>query len=328
MTNKVLVTGAGGFVGGFVVDALLARGEGVRAMVHSRERCGALDPERVELVEGDLRNRASLDEAVQGVTKIYHIASLFRQAGLPDDVFRDVNAEGTRRLFDAAIAAKVKRIVHCSTVGVLGHIESPPADETTPYNPGDIYQQTKLEGEQIALEYFRSGRIPGVVIRPAMIYGPGDDRTLKLFRMIARKCFFYVGRGDTLVHFIDVRDLAQAFLLAMDHEERNGEIYIIAGAAPVPLKNLANLVAEKLQVPRPWLHLPVRPMQWLGSACEAICTPLHIPPPIFRRRVDFYTKSRAFDSRKAREQLGFSPAQDLEGELKDILSAYQSAGRL
>ena len=86
-------------------------------------------------------------------------------------------------------------------------------------------------------------KIRGVVIRPAMIYGPGDERTLKLFRMIARGKFFYVGKGDKLVHWIDVRDLAQSFLLAMGHDERNAEIYIIAGRTAVSLKDMADRVA-------------------------------------------------------------------------------------
>ncbi len=91
---------------------------------------------------------------------------------------------------------------NASTVGVLGHIEHPPADENTPYQPGDIYQQTKMEGELIALDYFRSGKISGNVIRPGMVYGPGDMRTLKLFSMISKGTFFYVGQGEATVHFV------------------------------------------------------------------------------------------------------------------------------
>ncbi|MBN1270225.1 MAG: NAD-dependent epimerase/dehydratase family protein [Kiritimatiellae bacterium] len=328
MSNRVLVTGAGGFVGGHMVEHLVRQGQPVRAMVRDASRADALKKLDVEIVEADLRDAKSLVPAVEGVHGVYHIASLFRQAGFPESVFHDSNAEGTRRLLDAAIAAGVKRVIHCSTVGVLGNVANPPGTEETPYSPGDMYQRSKMEGEKIALDYFRSGRIGGVVIRPAMIYGPGDTRNLKLWRMVARKRFFYVGPGQCSVHFIDVRDLVRAFELAMQKENLNGEVYIIPGQKAVPLNVMVNLVADRLGVPRPWLHLPVKPMQWLGSLCEAVCTPLRIQPPIFRRRVDFYTKNRHFDGSKAARDLGFAPAKSFEEEIAEITDWYKEHGWL
>ena len=323
-----LVTGAGGFVGGFMVDLLRAEGRRVRAMIRDESQREALEAKGAEVVTADLREGETLPAAVEGCAGIFHIASLFRQAGLPESVFHDINAEGTRRLFDAAIAAGVPRIVHCSTVGVHGHVEEPPGDEETPFRPGDMYQRTKLEGEKIAMGFFEEGRVRGVVIRPAMIYGPGDTRTRKLFQMVARRRFFYVGKGEATVHWIDVRDLARSFLLAMDKPDLNHEVYIVAGATAVPLREMCALVADKLDVKPPWLHLPVKPMQWLGSVCETVCRPIGVQPPIFRRRVDFFTKSRHFDASKAGRDLGFSPAQDFSGELDDIIASYRESGIL
>jgi len=324
-----LVSGASGFVGGHLVKLLSREGRRVRAMVRNPDK--AVDLQQlpgVEIVVGDLRDPKSLQRAVSGVRRVYHIAALFRQAGFPDEVFYDVNREGTRRMLEAAIAAGVERFVHCSTVGVLGHIAEPPADENTPYNPGDVYQRSKMEGEKVALEYFREGRMRGVVIRPAMIYGPGDMRTLKLFRMVARRRFFYVGAGSAHVHFIDVRDLVRAFMAAMDRGHLNGEIYIIAGERALPLKEMVEMIAARLGVPPPRLHLPVKPMQWAGSLCEAVCTPLGIEPPLFRRRVDFFTKSRWFDASKARRDLDFRPSRTFEEELDDIIGWYREHGYL
>jgi dihydroflavonol-4-reductase len=323
-----LVTGAGGYVGTEVVRQLRDLGRPVRAMVRNPAQAAALEKLGASVVIADLQKAETLPPAVAGVRFVYHIGALFRAAGLPESVFRDINAEGTRRLLDAAIAAGVRRFVHCSTGGVLGHIENPPADENTPYNPGDEYQRTKMEGEMIALDYFRAGRIGGVVIRPAMIYGPGDTRNLKMFKLIARGLFFYVGDGATKVHFIDVRDLARAFLLAMDQEERNGEIYLICGRTSVTQKEMADRIADTLGVRRPWLHLPVKPMQWLGSLCEAVCRPLRVQPPIFRRRVDFFTKHREFNGAKAARELGFQPAQPFEDEVREIVRWYQRHGWL
>jgi nucleoside-diphosphate-sugar epimerase len=320
-----LVTGASGFLGSYLVKELLKHDVSVRAMVRSSSSRANLEGLDVEIVEGDLQNKESLLKATEGIQGVFHIAALFRQAGIPDEQYGKVNAEGTRLLLDASIEQGVKRFIHCSTVGVLSHIDSPPANESTPYKPGDIYQYTKMQGELIALDYFKSGKIPGVVIRPAMIYGPGDSRTLKLFNMISRGIFFYVGKGKALVHWVDVRDLAHAFWLAMQKTELNNAIYTIGGERFLPLKDMTSIVAQRLNVRKPWLHLPVKPTQLLGTLCERICTPLKIQPPIYRRRVDFFTKDRAFDISKAKSELGFKPSQSLEGEITDIIESYRAA---
>ena len=309
-----------------MVKHLLAEGHRVRAMVRSESQVAALEEQGVEVVLADLADGESLRRAVDGVKGVYHIASIFRQSALSEEVFHDINAEGTRRLLDAAIDAGVERVIHCSTVGVHGHVKNPPANEEAPYAPGDMYQRTKLDGEKIALEYFRSGKIRGAVIRPAMIYGPTDTRTRKLIGMVAKGKFFYVGKGKALVHWIDVRDLVTAFFLAMQNDERTGEVYIISGKRAMPLKEMCEIIASKCEIAPPKLHLPVKPMQWLGTICETICRPINIEPPIFRRRVDFFTKDRHFDSSKAHAQLGFVPAQDPEQEIEDILASYRELG--
>jgi nucleoside-diphosphate-sugar epimerase len=323
-----LVTGAGGFVGKFVSKLLLEQGYKVRAMIRNPDQAAALETLGAEVVIADMKDVDSLRKAVAGVQGVFHIAALFRQAGLPESEFDAVNAVGTKNLFEVSVAEGVSRIIHCSTVGVIEPKQDMPSTEEDPYSPADMYQRSKMDGEKIALEFYQNGTISGVVIRPAMIFGPGDDRTLKMFRMISKGHFFYVGKGDKLVHWIDVRDLARAFLLAMQHEERNAEIYIIPGKKPVSLKEMADLIADKLGTKRPWLHLPVVPMQLLGDVCEAICTPLKINPPIFRRRVDFYTKSRNFDGGKAKAQLNFEASQDFSEELDDIIESYKSMGMI
>lgn len=324
--RPVLVTGASGFVGSHVVREMLDHGYTVRVMVRTEGQALAFRSLGVETVTGDLQKPESLAGVVRGVGSILHIASIFRQAGLPDEVYRDVNATGTQRLIDAATAAGVARFIHCSTNGVHGGIKNPPGNEDSPVKPGDIYQESKWEGEQIAMRAFESGRIRGAVLRPAMIYGPGDTRLLKIFRMIARRRFFYIGRGDAFVHYIDVRDLARAFRLALEHTGVNARAYIIAGREMVTLRDSVERIAKIIGVPPPWLRLPVKPMQWAGSVCEALCRPFNIEPPIFRRRVDFYTKHRGFDVSRAAREIGFKAAQGLDSELREISDWYWAHG--
>lgn len=324
-----LVTGGTGYIGGELIRYLSHNGVRVRALARSLDKA-----ERVrqlgasEVAIGDVTKPASLIAAVEGVSGVYHIAALYREAGLADHVFFDVNATGTKNIFEAAINAGVPRVVHCSTGGVLGHIANPPAKESDPYNPGDSYQRSKVEGEKLALEYFAKGLIRGAIIRPAMVFGPGDTRHLKMFKMIKRRTFFYVGRGTSWVNFIDIRDLVAAFKLAMDNNSINGGVYHIAGKRAVYLKDAVRMIARELKVSEPRLSLPVKPMQIAGSICESICKPFGINPPLYRRRVDFFTKSRNFDITRARSELGFEPAQELDQEIKDTVNWYAQNGWL
>jgi dihydroflavonol-4-reductase len=323
-----LVTGASGYIGSAMVRHLVSRGIQVRAMVRSEAKMAAARAlGAVDVVVADLTNDASLADAVKGCAGIYHIAGIFRQTNLNDADYFDANLHGTRRLLDAAILAGVPRVIHCSTSGVHSNITNPPGTEETPYSPGDSYQQSKVEGEKLALNYFRSGRIQGCVIRPAMVYGPDDTRHLKMFKMIATRTFFYVGPSKN-VHYVDVRDLAEAFRLAMEQQARNGEVYIIAGERSVSLTTMVNLVADLLHVSRPRLRLPARPMQWAGSLCEWVCKPFGISPPLYRRRVDFFVNNREFSIEKARRELGYKPARPFEEEVAEIISLYCRKGWL
>ncbi|MBU2960319.1 NAD-dependent epimerase/dehydratase family protein [Citreicella sp. C3M06] len=327
MQGLYLVTGAAGFVGEHLVRHLHSKGIAVRAMVRKASQAAALEP-YAEVIIADITQPETLPAAMQGISGVYHVAALFRQANVPDKAFHDVNVAGVQNVFEAAIAAGVPRIVHCSTNGVHSHVANPPGDETMPFNPGDLYQESKIAGENIAMSFFKSGQISGAVLRPAMIYGPGDTRTLKLFRMIAQKKFFYVGKGLALTHWIDVRDLAEAFVLAMQATQINAEAYLIGGDRYMTLKDTVQEISRQLNVPEPGLHLPTGPVMALAHVTETLCKPFGIEPPLFPRRVSFFLKNRAFDISKARAQLGFKPKQDFSGEVADIIKDYSERGYL
>lgn len=323
-TDVFLVTGGTGYIGGALIEHLSRKGIRVRALIRSLNDAQKVQQKGAsEVVIGDLTKPETLKSAVRGVQGIYHVAALYREAGLDEQVYFDVNAIGTKNIFEAAINANISRVVHCSTGGVLGHIANPPAKETDPYNPGDMYQRSKVEGEKIALDFYRSGKISGIIIRPAMVFGPGDTRHLKMFRMINKGVFFYVGKGESWVNFIDIRDLVAAFELGMNNTHLNGGVYHIAGKKSVYLKDAVRIIAKELGVKEPMLKLPVKPVQMLGSLCELVCKPIGVKPPIFRRRVDFFTKSRNFDITRARTDLGFEPTQDLEAEIHDAVKWYK-----
>ena len=329
---KVLVTGATGFTGGHLAQYLSARGEAVRALVRPRSRAkfeaSPLPAKGVVAVEGDLTDAAALKRAAEGVDVVYHIAATYREAGQPDAAYRAINVDGTRNVLEAAQAGGVRRVVHCSTGGVHGHITNPPANEDAPFNPGDVYQQTKLDAEQLARGFGDRTGLDVVVARPIGIYGPGDTRFLRMFRGLARGKFPMIGSGTPFYHLTYIDDLVEGFRLCGTVPGATGRTYILAGPRYTTLEQLVRMVAKELHVRPPRVHLPVWPFWTAGLLCEMVCVPLGIEPPIFRRRVDFYTKSRAFDTMRARTELGFLPKVDLEEGIKRTADWYRNEGLL
>ena len=329
---RVLVTGATGFTGGHLAATLAARGDEVRALVRPKSRArfdrSPLAAAGVTAVEGDLTNPASMRRAMPGVEVVYHIAATYREAGQPNAAYRAINVQGTRHVLEAAREAGVRRVVHCSTGGVHGHIANPPANEEAPFNPGDVYQQTKLEAEQLAREFGKSSGLDVVVARPIGIYGPGDTRFLRMFRGLARRRFPLIGSGQVYYHLTFIDDLVEGFRLCGTVPAAAGRTYVLAGPRYTTLEALLGLVARELHVEPPKTHLPVWPFWTAGLLCELACVPLRIEPPIYRRRVDFYTKSRAFDTTRARTELGFAPQVDLEEGIRRTADWYRSEGLL
>jgi dihydroflavonol-4-reductase len=322
---RALVTGATGFTGSHLVQDLVRSGQSVRALARNPGRARSL-PAEAEVMTGDITDPSVVERAVKGCDVVYHLAASFREAGIPDSRYREVHVDATRRLLEAARAEGITRFVHCSTIGVHSHIAHPPADETCPHQPGDIYQQTKSEGERAALDFAREHGFPLSVVRPATIYGPGDLRLLKLFRAIARRRFAMIGRGEVFLHMVHVDDLVRGFRLAAERPEAVGEVFIIAGDQYVTLNELSERIARVWNVPPPRLHLPVWPFYLAGALCEAVCVPLRVEPPIFRRRVAFFTKSRGFTIDKARRLLGYEPQVDLQAGLQQTAAWYRQQG--
>ena len=291
-----------------------------RAAAHDLAKCG------IELVEGDIRDPDALHRATKGIETVYHIAAVYRQAGIPDDTYRAVNATAVQHLIEAAARHGVGRVVHCSTVGVHGDIEHPPANEDAPLKPGDIYQTTKLEGERLARETGARLGIPVTIVRPTGIYGPGDRRLLKLFRGVALQRFPMLGSGEIYYHLTHIDDLVDGFLLCAEHPAAANRTYILAGGEVTTLNELVGRIAEVAGVKPPRVHLPVWPFWAAGALCEAVCVPFGIEPPIFRRRVDFYTKSRAFDIARARAEIGYAPSVGLRDGIARTLAWYRQHG--
>ena len=327
MPGTILVTGATGFTGGNLARRLVARGERVRALVRDAAKADSLAAQGIDARVGQLTSLKDVMDAARGCDQIHHIAAVFRTAGHPDSYYEEVNVGGTKTVLEAARRLDCERVLHCSTVGVHGHIADPPATETYRFGPGDIYQRTKLRGELAAAAAARSGQRV-VIFRPSPIYGEGDLRFLKLYRAIARGTFVMIGSGRPRLHMVHIDDLVDGILLCSTSEAALGQVFILGGPDAPTLTELVRDIARSLGVTEPKWRIPVWPVKAAGLLCESVCVPLGIEPPLHRRRVGFFTHQREFDCSKAARILGYSPKVSAASGIKRTADWYRAAGYL
>lgn len=323
------MTGGTGFTGAALVKRLLLEGH---AVVSLDKQAGLVDEELAsagaQMVYGSITDRALVARCSEGVEAVMHLAAAFREVGVPDEVYRQVNVEGTRIVAEEALRAGARKFVYCSTQGVHGHIANPPGNEDSPIAPADYYQQTKYEGE-LEMKCLDGTPLEYTILRPTAIYGPGDPgRFQMIFRHVKKGVFRMFGSGQTCYHPVYVDNLVDAFLLVMEPGKGASQAYIIGDEQYFPIKELVRLVGVALDVDVRIPHYPIWPLVVAGHACEKFCKPLGIEPPIFPRRVDWFRQVRAFKIDKARQELGYQPRVDIGTGLRLTGEWYLSTGRI
>ena len=326
MRAVALVTGANGYTGSHLCRYLAAKEIATRGMYWEPDGLPDFTDPHLEWVSGDLRDRESLKRALDGVEVVYNIAALYRPTNVSNQMFWDVNVDGVGNVVELAAEAGVRRFVQCSTIGVHGDIEQPPADENAPIKPADFYQRTKYEGEKLSRELADRLNLRLAVVRPAAIYGPLERRFLQLPRLIQKQRFVMFGDGEVLYHFIQIEDLCRAFELCAELEQAVGQTYIIADDHAITLNQVVDIISEALGVRRPRLRLPLFVLDAASIGVEFACKPFGLSPPLHRRRASFFKHTRSFDISKARNELGFEPQIRPREGWTQMIQSYREAG--
>ena len=313
---KVCVTGGCGFTGAALTERLLDDGYEVSVI---DKQPGLIDDKLKrkggQIIYASITDRNAVAKAVKGCEVVQHLAAAFREVSAPDQHYYDVNVEGTRIVTEEAIKAGARKLVHCSTQGVHGHIESPPGDESCPIAPTDYYQQTKYEGEIVLHEY--AGKIEYTILRPTAIYGPGDPgRFLMMYRRAKKGTFPMFGRGATYYHPVYIDNLVDAHVIAQTPGAGAGEAYIIGDEEFFSIEELVKRVGKAINIDVSIPHFPILPLIIAGHICEKVCKPFGISPPIFPRRVDWFRQVRSFKIDKAKKELGYQPKIGIDEGLK------------
>jgi nucleoside-diphosphate-sugar epimerase len=326
---RILVTGGTGFTGKALVQRLLDQGHEVVALDYKEGlKTQELREWGAEVVLGSVTDKDVVRRAMRGVEVVHHLAAAFREMNVPDTYYHEVNVGGTRNVLETALAEGVRKVIYCSTCGVHGNVDHPPAGEDAPIQPADYYQRTKWEAEPVVREFNQRG-LETVTLRPAAIYGPGDpERFFLIFKRVAKGRFPMFGNGKTYYHPLYIDNLVDAFILAMENGRGNGEAYLIADERYLGIEDLVRRVARALEVEVKIPHLPVWPVVAAGHVCEKVCKPFGITPPLFPRRVDWYRQNRAFKIDKARRDLGYAPKVDIDEGLRRTAEWYRREGYL
>lgn len=325
--GSVLITGGKGFLGQHLVTAFSKQGHRVRVFARPNSSLEE-GSKNNNIFWGDIRDDMAVQRAIEGMDYVIHLVSNFRKGGSDKGEAYDINVVGTENVLKASKKYSVKHLIHCSTIGVHGSVREIPANEETPYNPGDLYQETKLIAEKKVWAFFNETQLPITVIRPISMLGPGDVRMLKLFKMIKRGRFVMVGKGEAFFQPAYIDDVVEGFRLCLNNEKAIGEAFIIGGDTYVTLRELVNLIAETLRVPPPTFQIPLTPVLLLAGLCERICGPLGIEPPLHKRRVSFFQNNRAFSVAKAKRILGYQPQVSLREGIKKTIKWYEENGWL
>jgi 2-alkyl-3-oxoalkanoate reductase len=326
---RILVTGGTGFTGKALVKRLLDHGHEVIALDNKEGyKTAELRDWGARVVIGSVTDRTVVDECMQGVQVVHHLAAAFREMNVANREYAHINVEGTRIVADSALRHGVRRFIYCSTCGVHGNCDNPPANEDAPIQPADYYQQSKYDAEPVTLDYHARG-LPSTILRPAAIFGPGDPgRYYMMFRRVKSGSFPMFGTGRTLYHSLYIDNLIDAFLLAQQPDRGLGQAYLIADEHYVEIEDLVRRVAKSMGTEARIRHYPMWPAIIAGHVVEKACKPFRISPPIFPRRVDWYRQDRAFDIGKAKRELGYEPKVDLDEGLRRTYEWYRAEGLL
>ena len=325
MTRRVLVTGAGGFLGSHLVERFRAAGDHVRALVRSGNTPPPVADTSAEIVTGDITDPALQARVARDIDVVVHAASLVTEVAVGDAEYFRVNAVATAALADQAASAGVGRFIFVSSTSVHAPNTGKALDERSPFAPQDAYGASKAEAEHRLREVGSKTGMAVVSIRPSRIYGPRDASLGRVFRAIARGRFLLVGDGAAEVDFVYVGDVVEALWQAA---ARGEGVYVVGGPERVSIERFFREIASALGRQLPPLRLPLAPAM-LAAACIARgYTTFGLEPPVAPKRFAFFRNSRVVDNSRAAADLGYAPAVDVHDGVRRTAHWYRDAGWL
>jgi GlcNAc-P-P-Und epimerase len=308
MANKIVITGAGGFIGSHLVDFLITKypSSSLRLLVSPRDKLLNLSRKELDIVRGDIRNKNFVNKSVKGADIIYHLAAYTGFESDDYEDFKEVNVDGTKNILEA-VDERLQKFIFFSTIAVyglppwIGDIKN--FNEKQSYNPTEKYGRSKMEAEILV----KKSGIPYSILRPVSVYGPRDKGQIySLYKAIKNKTFIFIGNGKNKMHYIYVDDLVKAAYLSQQSKLRESD-YILGDNEPITLNELVSEISKSINSEVPYLRIPLSLGLFLGYSGLVFEKVTKIPSPIFPSRVRVMTRTWYYDISKAKTELGFDP---------------------
>jgi dihydroflavonol-4-reductase len=325
---KIFMTGATGFIGSFLAEALVKKGNQVKCLVRSSSNLKWISDLKIECHFGNLDNPESLSKGLFDADYVYHLAGVTKS--LKDENYINANIKGTKNLIEAILATnkKLKRLIHVSSMAALG--PSPtiePIDEAHPPNPINIYGRTKLEAENYIRQYF--DKIPITIVRPPAVFGPRDEDILQFFNTIKYGIIPKTGGRDKYLSLIYVKDLVEGIVMAGESKKTAGQIYHLSPERPISWGELAKIALKilnkrgfNISVPLPLIKCATFISELTGKITGS--NPVLNWERYEQMKPDFWVSS----SQKAKRDFGFIAKTRIEDSVKETLEWYVKQGWL
>jgi len=320
---KALVTGATGFIGSHLVEALVQRGSQVRCLVRNKRHLGWVKDCPVEFVTGNCQEKDSLKQAVKDVEHVFHLAGV--TTAVKEKTYFEVNALGTENLVQACIEnnPRLKKLIYVSSQAAAGPCRGGgKKKESDPCEPVSPYGKSKLMGEQLALSH--SHELPLLIMRPCSVYGPRDKSFYALFKSLSKGVKPCLSDHDQHVSMCHVQDLVRAILLAAETQTENGGIFFLSDGQDYLMEEIGDIFAQAMEISALRLRLPKQVLYGMAFFAECISRVSGKPSIMSRGKVEeMIRKNWLCDITKARTLLGFEPRIFLAQGAKLTLAWYK-----
>jgi nucleoside-diphosphate-sugar epimerase len=323
---NILITGATGFIGKYLLKKLLEKGHHCRCLARSfSEENHIFAHPNSELFEGDVTKPETLQDVGKGMDVAYHLAAAGHVASVSKDDYKtsfNLNVDGTKNIVHACGRDGVRRFIHFSSTAAMGLIKLPKIDETVQCQPKTPYQRSKYESELAAFDTGRQYGMEVIVLRPCMVYGPdGKGEFLKFCRLIKRGIFPRIGLGENLTPIVHVNDVVDAAVNALDKGVA-GEAYLIASETSPPLADIFDAITEALQIRRVYFYVPLWIAYSVAFFLERISMVSGKPPVVSRKNIISTATDRVFDIHKAKAELSYNPVRDLKKGVEETTTWF------
>lgn len=324
---RAVITGANGFIGSHLADALIKKGIHVKVMIRKDSDTSFLDLQRVEVCHGDITNSGDLKKAISGVDYIYHCAAVQKRTSWEN--YCAVNVKGTENLLEACLENRknIKKVILLSSLAAVGPARNVELlNEETECSPINLYGKSKLEAEKIAEKYI--DKLPVVIVRPPMVYGSRNKDLFCSFGFIKRihnsHIKLLLGHKDTKFSFIHVKDLARFLVEVVEADVSSGEVLFSANSKPATWDEIGEVCSDILAIRTVEIYLPLLLLKAAVKSAEAVgkitrTRPILSMQGVYKRQF----KNWACDISKAKRVLKFECALSLREGLEETIYWYK-----